>query len=71
MSSAVTNASVTTFCRGRWPAEDRVEISESPPHHERCDECSRQMLEVRRVERGLDELRDAWSETFAHSGEGG
>lgn len=56
IASIVTGQSAVTFCRGRWPARDEVEIDEAPPHDERCDECARQMIDIRRTEQGLGEL---------------
>lgn len=58
--------SAVTFCFGRWPAQDLVENSDAPPHEDRCDACSRRMIEVKRIERGLDELA-----AFDLGGEGG
>jgi hypothetical protein len=56
VSSVQRGHSALTFCSGRWPTGDHVEISDSPPHNERCEACSRSMVDVRAVERGLNEL---------------
>ncbi len=45
-----------TSCRGSWPAGDVVEVSDTPPRDERCDECVRVGIERKEVERGLAEL---------------
>jgi hypothetical protein len=56
IGETTSTGSVVTFCNGRWPVDDEVETSAMPGHEWRCECCSRAMIEVRRIDLGLDDL---------------
>lgn len=57
VADMATKGQVRTRCNGSWPIDDEfTEQSESPQYEERCDACQRALIDVMRIERGLDEL---------------
>ena len=59
ISAMEFKGSVVTRCNGRWSTSDVWEERTEPPHELKCDECQRRLVELRCVERGLDELEQS------------
>lgn len=58
----VDSGRVLTLCRGSWPLSDGYAHLYAPPQELRCECCQRALIDVKQIERGLDELFDLGGE---------
>lgn len=58
--AGIGNTGVITRCRATLPGHDTIETHDDPPHEDRCEGCSRGLLDVMFIERGLRELAFAY-----------
>jgi hypothetical protein len=60
--ASVVDVTALAYCRATFPSYETVELDDNPEHDRRCDGCCRILIDRRRVEWGLNELREKWEE---------